>query len=589
MAGAPAALAGAAARALRGAAARGAARGLVGGAGGGAGAERWDFIVAGGGTAGCVLANRLSQGGGKRVLVLEAGTGDYTHPYVKIPAGIVKLFKSRLDWDYTSSAGAEPGLAGRGVYLCRGKVVGGSSCANVMLYHRGSAADYDAWGVEGWGGADVLDYFKKSEHFEGGESQYHGAGGHYYVSETPYQNTLCKSFLEVCSQMGLANNPDFNDWGRPQEGYGRFHVAQKQGERCSAASGYLAAAEGRGNLEVRSEVHITNVAMDGGKARGVAYRDKAGQDVVAELAEGGEVIMASGAIGTPQVLMLSGIGPGAHLRDMGIGTAVDLPGVGQNLQDHPAAVVSYKTEKKLSVTDEIRTGGFPSPMAFLRWMMFRNGPLTTPGCDHGGFFQTREGADAGAPDLQVRFVPAHASAPDGVATYTKFGSNWGGAQFDSGFSFQPIAVRPQSRGSLRLASADPAAKPVISTGYLTDPADLQTLISGVRLARDMAAQGPLAALSDSETYPGKAVQTDEDLVEYLRSTAHSANAVVGTCAMGADPGAGAVVDSSLRVFGVPNLRVVDASVIPKLPGGQTAAPVVMIAEKAAEMILGGKD
>lgn len=548
---------------------------------------KYDYIVAGGGTAGCVLANRLSQDGSKRVLVLEAGTADYKHPYVKIPAGIVKLFKSRLDWDYTSSAGAEPGLTNRGVYLCRGKVLGGSSCANVMLYHRGTEEDYDAWGVQGWGGAEVLDFFKKSEHFEGGESKYHGTGGHYHVSETPYQNTLCKSFLEVCAQMGLTNNPDFNDWGRPQEGYGRFHVAQSKGERCSAASGYLAAAEGRGNLQVLSEVLISKVTMDGGKARGVAFRDKSGQNVVAELADGGEVIMASGAIGSPQLLMLSGIGPAGHLKEQGIKPTVDLPGVGQNLQDHPAAVVSYKTEQKLSVTDEIRAGGFPSPTAFLKWMFFRNGPLTSPGCDHGGFFQTHGGKDASAPDLQVRFVPAHASAPDGVATYTQFGSNWGGSQFQSGFSFQPIAVRPQSRGSLHLASADPAEKPVISTGYLTDNSDLQTLISGIKLARDMASQGPLAALSDSETFPGKAIQSDDDIASYIRSTAHSANAIVGTCAMGTDPKSGAVVNPSLQVFGVPNLRVVDASVIPKIPGGQTAGPVVMIAEKAANIIANG--
>ena len=541
----------------------------------------WDYVVAGGGTAGCVLADRLSAGGGKRVLVLEAGPDETGHPHIRIPAGILRLFKSRFDWDYNSRG--EAGLkAGKSVYLCRGKVLGGSSCANVMLYNRGAAEDYEGWGLDGWGAAECLKYFRKSEGFHKGASEFHGGDGPFKVSDVPYQNVLSKAFLDACQAMGLARNDDFNNWKRAQEGFGRFQVSQSRGERCSAASSYMANAAKRENLHVETEATITRLNVDGGDVRGVVYVDRHGAEQYAALAAGGEAVLTAGAIGSPQLLMLSGIGAADHLRDVGVRPVVDLPAVGRNLQDQPAAVVSYQIDRPVSVTDDIRLGGWPNPMSFLRWYLFRSGPLTSPGCDHGGFFSTT--GRAALPDLQIRFIAAQASSPDGVSTYKNFGRGWGGAKFRSGFSFQPICVRPKSRGKLELTGGTIHDKPAITTGYLAEDSDARTIVEGIKLSREIARQGPLAGYVEDEVFPGAGVEKDDDLLDYIKANAHSANAITGTCRMGVGRDS-AVVDTSLNVFGVGNLRIADASVMPTIPGGQTAASTVMIAEKAADMIL----
>ena len=371
--------------------------------------EDFDYVIVGGGAAGCVLANRLSADPAIRVLLLEAGEDATKDMRVRVPAAAVKLFKSSLDWDYES---APSDGVNHQVYLCRGKALGGSSSTNVMLYHRGSAADHDAWvdaGASGWGAKDCLPYYRKAEDYFDGESQYHGSGGPTSVEEVPYQNPLSKAFLKATGSLGYRPTSDFNDWSAPQEGYGRYKVTQKNGERCSTAVSYLALAKGRPNLCVRTGAHVTKLALDDSAAgraacTAVEYVHE-GAVRSAGLAKGGEALLCAGAVQSPQVLMVSGIGPRDHLEQLGIPVRVDLAGVGEGLQDHPAVLVSYSCTKRVSVTDELRIPGtsLPSPTALLKWLLLRRGPMTSVACDHGGFFRTS--ADAVQPDLQARAPP----------------------------------------------------------------------------------------------------------------------------------------------------------------------------------------
>ena len=523
---------------------------------------------------------------------------------MRIPGGILRLFKSAWDWDYTSEPDERTG--GRGIYLCRGKTIGGSGSTNVLLYNRGSARDYDAWasecGAEGWAAADVLPYFKKAEGRSaalGGADKHHGDAGPFSVDQVRYQNPLSKAFLRACGSAGLRANADFNDWDAPQEGFGRFVVNEKDGERCSAATGYLEPALARENLHVLTGALARRVVFDEGDAKAasgvefaLASDDAAAAPLAASLAAGGEVLLAGGAINSPHTLMLSGIGPRAELEAHGVPVRKELGGVGANLQDHPAAVVSYTTKKKgVSVTSRIRLLGtrLPSPSAVLSWLVRRRGPLTSTGCDHGGFFKSGAPERAGdaEPDLQVRFLAARALSADGMSTFAKFRESGG---LPDGYSFQSIVARPKSRdaGRVRLASADPTDKPKVEAGYLSDPADLATLRAGIKLGRELSASAAFERFGPNvETFPGADVRTDEQIDEYIRGTLHTSNALVGTCKMGRASDAGAVVDATLRVHGVKGLRVVDASVMPRIPGGQTNAATVMIAEKAADMIASG--
>lgn len=558
----------------------------------------YDFIIVGGGTAGCVLANRLSADPSTRVLVLEAGTASYTHPLIQIPAGVLRTFKNpKFDWDYNSRQ--EQHIGGRSVYLCRGKLLGGSSCTNVLLYNRGDQEDYDNWvkdyAAEGWGAAQVLPYFKRAESDDRGMSpQFHGQTGPIAVSDVRYQNPLSKTFLEACAETQVGrHNADFNDWSVPQAGYGRFSVNERNGRRSSSSKEYLEPVLARGNLDVVKGALVKKVVFDDQKrAQGVELEleqrglfGSSTKQISVSLNSGGEVVLSGGAINSPQLLMLSGLGPQAHLQEHGIDVVKDLAGVGKNLQDHPAAVVSYEVKDEhagISPTSQLRVGNtkLSNPLPVLRWLLRKSGLLTSTGCDHGGFFKTS--ASRGQTDLQIRFLAARALSPDGMGSFTDFRD---ASSHKDGFSFQAIAARARSRGEVKLASADPREKAQITTNYLADKLDLETLREGLKLGRKIGSSAAFENYRQQEVYPGPEVQTDEQLDEYIRKTVHTSNALVGTCRIGAASDVEAVVDSNLKVHGVTGLRVCDASVIPRIPGGQTGAAAFMVAERAADLIL----
>lgn len=546
--------------------------------------EPYDYIIAGGGLAGCVLAERLTADGSKKVLMLEAGRPDYKHIFIRIPAGILRLFRSTYDWQHETSG--EKACNGRNIFLQRGKVLGGSSCTNVCLHHRGSAQDYNNWNVPGWSSSDVLPYFKKSENDNTNRSpEYHGKGGEWSLDEVRYQNPLSKRFLAVGKSAGLGTNDDFNNWSRPQDGVGRFQVSEKNGERCSGATAFLSKALKRKNLVVRSGAMVRKILFNGSKtASGVMYDlmgDDTCRDFCASLKSGGEVICASGAISSPQILMCSGIGPAGHLKEHGIPVVSDLP-VGENLQDHPAAVVSFKCPKKgVSVTSKLRLFGKTNPFPALKWMFFKKGILTSTGCDHGAFVKTSS-ADSQA-DLQMRFLPAKAVTPDGMTSFTQFRN---AKKMDDGYSFQSVATRAKSRGRVRLASSNAHVKPVIDGGYLSNPDDLATLREGIKLGRRLGNRAEWGEFKGEEVFPGPNIKSDAEIDEYIRNSLHTANALTGTCKMGT--GDDAVVGPDLRVKGVNGVRVIDSSIIPTIPGGQTATPTVMIAERGAAFLMNPK-
>eukprot|EP00403_Amphidinium_massartii_P039890 CAMPEP_0178435768 /NCGR_PEP_ID=MMETSP0689_2-20121128/34099_1 /TAXON_ID=160604 /ORGANISM="Amphidinium massartii, Strain CS-259" /LENGTH=625 /DNA_ID=CAMNT_0020057853 /DNA_START=29 /DNA_END=1902 /DNA_ORIENTATION=- len=558
---------------------------------------QWDFIIVGGGTAGCVLANRLTSGAkgkDKKVLVLEAGEGVHNSLLCRIPAGILRLFGSKHDWIFETQN--ETATSGRSIYLCRGKVAGGSSCMNVCLYTRGSAKDYDIWetefGCDGWKAEDVLPHFKRTQGDKSGmamaDPKHHNGNGEWGTDHVRYQNPLSKQFLVACKEAGYKIVDDFNNWDKKEEGAGRFMVSESDGSRTSAASNLLepALADPSRNIEVLTGVHVTKVIFGNDKtATGIALR-RGSDEHVLRLAAGGEVVLAGGAINSPQLLMLSGIGPREHLQKHGIEVVKDLPAVGENLQDHPAAVVSYECPDEqagISVTSKLRIGGtkIPNPMPLLQWLLFKTGPLTSTGCDHGGYFRTPACSKDAEPDLQMRFLAARALSADGMGTFKNFRD---GAAPPDGFSFQSIAARANSKGRVKLASADPTAKPLIEGNYLTDKNDMATLREGLKFSRSLAKQAAFKPYLGKEVFPGADVKTDAQLEAYIASSVHTANALVGTCRMGQATDPAAVCDPEMKVIGVRNLRVCDASVMPKIPGGQTGACTVMIAERGADLL-----
>jgi len=480
------------------------------------------------------------------------------------------------------------------VYLCRGKCTGGSSSTNVMLYHRGTPADYDSWvakGAVGWGPGEVLEYYRKAEdNLVDGASQYHGVGGPIPVDDVPYLNPLSQAFLEAAGALGYRRQLDFNDWSAPQDGFGRFKVTQRNGERCSAWNAYMSnsGAKKRPNLHIKTGVHVTKVAIEGTDeahslcASGVEYVDESGNAACAQLNTGGEVLLAAGAVQSPQILMLSGFGPKSHLEAVGVQCKKDLKGVGEGLQDHPAVLVSYGSKKRVSVTDDIRFfgSGMTNPITLLKWLVGGKGALTSVACEFGGFF--RSSKEQTQPDIQVRFIAARAMSADGISTLEKFGS---GQRAASGYTAQIIACRPKSAGTVRLRSADPLAKPMLEGVHLSDEADVRTLREGIKLGRKIATAPSFDPYREEEVYPSLAVQSDEAIDAYIRSSVHSGNALTGSCRMGKDDDAYAVLDPELRVCGVGSLRVIDASAMPHIIGGQTAAPTYMIAEKGADLVL----
>ena len=523
----------------------------------------YDTIIVGAGSAGCVLANRLSANPNRRVLLLEAGGRDW-HPFIHMPAGIAKMVNRKgINWDYYTES--EPGLDNRRLWWPRGKVLGGSSSINAMCYIRGDARDYDEWarlvGDEHWAWQNVLPYFKRAEANTRGAGALHGGDGPLAVQDLRYRNVLTQAFIDSAHGIGLPLNPDFN--GERQQGAGFYQVTQKNGARCSTAAGYLRPARGRANLRVLTRAAVQHVLVDGHRAIGVDYRHHGRLT----RAEGREVILCGGAINSPQLLLLSGIGPADHLREHGLRVAHDLPGVGANLQDHLDICTLQRCVQPVSY-DQLN-----DVAVALRYLLRRDGPGTSNIAEGGAFVRTRLAPDQRC-DVQLHFIPA---LLDDHGRHRLPGY---------GYTMHACTLRPRSRGTIRLKSADPAAKAEIRANYLGDSEgfDLATLIEGAKLSRELFAAAPFAAYRGEEIFPGSDVRSDADLTGFIRRKAETVYHPVGTCRMGNDTNA--VLDAELRVRGLKGLRVVDASVMPCLPGGNTNAPTIMIAERAADLIAG---
>ncbi len=519
----------------------------------------YDYVIVGAGSAGCVLANRLTEDPATTVLLLEAGGPDEAQE-IHIPAAFSSLFKSPLDWAYETEE--QPHLNNRKMYWPRGKVLGGSSSINAMVYMRGNRRDYDHWhelGNEGWSFSEVLPYFKKAENRERGASEYHGTGGPLNVADHRTLNPLSDAFVAGGVEAGIPRTDDFN--GAEQDGVGYFQVTQREGLRHSAAVGYIHPILSRPNLTLQTQALVTNILLEGTRAVGVAYVQN-GEKKQANANK--EVILSGGAINSPQLLMLSGIGPANHLKELGIPVVADLPGVGQNLQDHPAIVVLYASTQPISLAHA------QSPENLQDFVENKKGPLTSNVAEGGAFVRTQ--ADLPMPDLQYHFAPVY---------YLNHGFT---VPEGDGYTIAPCVLHPKSRGFIALRSTNPAEAPIIQPNYFADESDMKALVEGVKIARKIGETQAFAPFRDVETHPGPQVQSDEEIAAYIRTTVETLYHPVGTCKMGND--AAAVVDANLRVRGIEALRVIDASIMPTVVGGNTNAPTIMIAEKAADMLKG---
>ena len=516
----------------------------------------YDHIIVGAGSAGCVLANRLTEDGSRRVLLLEAGGPD-TKREIHIPAAFSKLFKTDLDWDYQTEP--EPGMAGRQLYWPRGKVLGGTSSMNAMIYVRGHRLCYDRWaalGNDGWGWDAVLPYFVRSEDQQRGADAYHGVGGPLSVSDLLEPNPLSEAFVEAAEEIGLGRNSDFN--GESQQGAGFYQVTQRDGKRCSTALAYLKPALDRPNLEVRTHAHATRILFEGRRAVGVEYSRRGRiQSVSAER----DIVLSGGAINSPQLLMLSGVGPADHLTDLEIDVVQDLQGVGRNLQDHPVVAVAYRSKRPVSLA---RAEGLGQ---VLRYLLFRKGMLTSNVGEAGAYVRVHK--DAEMPDLQFHFAPVY---------YLDHGFTPGPGH---GFTIAPTLVAPLSKGGITLRSTDPFDAPRIQPYYYYERRDVETMVEGVKLARKIAASVAFEPFCESEFRPGSDID-DDGLEAFVRERSETLYHPTSTCKMGTDPWA--VVDPQLHVYGIKGLRVADASVMPEITNGNTNAPTIMIAEKAADLI-----
>jgi choline dehydrogenase len=521
-----------------------------------------DYVVIGASSAGCVIASRLSETGA-RVVLLEAGPRDW-HPMIHIPAGVLKLLHHPVvNWNYSADAG--PGTSNRPIHWPRGKVLGGSSSINGMLYVRGNPADFDGWaqmGCRGWSFDDVLPYFRKSEDYAPGDAEFRGKGGPLRVEDYRTILPLTHRFVEAAQQAGFAFSADLN--GKTQEGVGYSQMTRKGRFRGSTAQTFLAQARSRTNLRVETDAMATRLLLDGMRCVGVAFRQR-GLD--REVRAAREVILCGGAVNSPHLLQISGIGPAAHLQAIGVPVVHDLGAVGGNLQDHYVARISHRAKNAVSINQLAH--GVRLAAEAVRFVVTGRGALTFGVTSAQVFCRSREGL--ASPDLQLLFTPASYDA-----------ARFGQLEYAPGMTVAVCPVRPDSRGTIMARSADPFAAPIITPNYLSAANDQRVLNAGVRITRQIFASPALAQHSVEETLPGPAVVSDDALADYARRYGTTIFHPVGTCRMGEGPNA--VVDSRLRVRGMGGLRVIDASVMPTLTTGNTNAPTIMIAEKGAAMI-----
>jgi choline dehydrogenase len=527
--------------------------------------DTYDFIVTGAGSAGCAVAGRLAESRRYRVLLLEAGPPD-RNPWIHIPLGYAKTYVDpSVNWKFETEP--QPQMKNRRLYLPRGKTLGGSSSINGMLYVRGNHADYDEWrqrGCTGWDWDSVLPYFKKAENQARGADAFHGVGGPLHVSDQPEQGELSKAVLHACVQAGIAENPDFN--GARQEGCGFYQTTTSNRRRWSAAKAYL--GNPPPNLRIQTNAHATRVLIEHGRATGVEYQTAEGHRTSYARYE---VIVSGGTYGSPQLLLLSGLGPAQHLQDMSIGVIRDMPAVGANLHDHFNTTASWRCSKAITFND-LQNSALRKVLAGIRYGLFRSGPMAGNGITVGVF--TRSDARLERPDIQINLFEwsTKERSRDAVTPHAF-----------PGFTLTPVHLRPDGRGTVRLGSPDPFAWPAVLFDYLRTDYDIQAALFGLRLVRRIAEQPALKPYVVSEIFPGVDITSDDDLLDYVRRTGVSNQHPTSSCAMGTGPNT--VVDPRLRVHGIAGLRVADASVMPVVVGGNTNAPTIMIGEKAAAMIL----
>lgn len=532
--------------------------------------EEFDYVIVGAGSAGCVLANRLSADPDATVCVLEAGGRDW-HPYVHMPAGFMKTYSMKsVNWCYEMEA--SEGTAGRRIFAPRGKTLGGSSSINGLVWNRGQAADFDHWaqrGNRGWGYSDILPYFKRIESRPDGDPNYRGGDGPLPVKDLDWRHPLTEAFVEGCVQYGIPRNPDYN--GERQEGVSYVQRNARNGRRVSAADAYLHPVRGRANLDLRTNAHVTGLILDGKKATGVRYRRGGRTGAMTEVKARREVILAGGTFNSPQLLQLSGIGDPEHLRQAGIECRHELPGVGQNLRDHFAPRMTYRV-KNIETLNE-RTRGLKLVGEALKYATSRSGALALSPTLVYVFWRSHPAVEQS--DLQMTFTPA--SYAEGVQ---------GQLEKEPGMTVATWQQRPDSSGHCLIQSADPFQQPLIDPKYLSVDSDAQTLLGGLRLARSLMRSAPLAPFYDHEAYPGDDIQSDDEMLAMARERGTTTFHPMGTCRMGPETDPSTVVSDELKVHGIQGLRVVDASVMPSMLSANLNAGTMMIAEKASDMIRG---